>query len=152
MANKEYQVKKKVLEEHYSNRILAIFTLGVFNFILLFYLSRIANGQLGITLLMYHYTVYYVLAACSLVISAVLFVLWKKDRGARIFYKENYFYFWIYFLVAAVFCVLIKPVQNALGSVNAWVKSYIAADIVYVVASAVYYTILSRIQVKKIKK
>ncbi|MBQ1935584.1 MAG: hypothetical protein II351_01890 [Clostridia bacterium] len=150
--NKEYNLKKKALTEHYSNRILAVFTLGVFNFILLFYLNRVANGQMGVTLLMHHYAVYYTLAGCSLAIAAVLFVLWKKESGARAFYKENYFYFWIYFVIAAVAFALIKPVGNALGSVNAWVRLYIGADVLYVVASAIYFSIVSHIKVKKLQK
>ncbi len=150
--NKEYNVKKKALSEHYSNRILAVFTLGVFNFILLFYLNRVANGQMGVTLLMHHYAVYNTLAICSLVIAAVLFVLWKKEKGARAFYKENYLYFWIYFVVAAVAFALIRPVGNFLGSVYAWIRLYIAADILYVVASTVYFSIVSHIKVKKLQK
>lgn len=150
--NKEYQVKKKAVAEHYSNRILAVFTLGVFNFIILFYLYRIANGQMGVTLLMHHYAVYYTLAACSLAIAAVLFVLWKKEKGDRAFYKENYLYFWIYFAVAAVAFALIKPIGSLAGSVYAWVKIYVAADILYVVASTVYYMIISHVRVGKIKK
>lgn len=150
--NKEYNAKKKALSEHYSNRILAVFTLGVFNFILLFYLKFIAIGRMGVTLLMHHYAVYNTLAICSLVIAAVLFVLWKQEKGTRAFYKENYLYFWIYFLVAAIFCILIKLVQNALGSVDAWFYVYVAADVLYVVASTIYFMIVSHIKVGKIQK
>lgn len=150
--NAEYKGQKKALMEHYSNRILAIFTLGVFNFVLLFYLYRIAMGNMGKTLLMYHKTVYYVLAGCSLLIAVVLFLFWKKDKGVRPFYKENYRYFMIYFAVTAVALALVFPVGQMLGSVNAWVKLYVATDLFYVVASVVYYQLLSHKAVKKIKK
>lgn len=150
--NKEYLNKRKSLKEHYSNRILAVFTLGIFNFILLFYLYRMAMGQLGIFLLTHHETVYFVLAGCSLVVAAVLFFLWQKDDQTRPFYKENYRYFWIYFAAAAAALALISPVGRALGSVQAWMKWYMAANILYVVASIVYYSVISNLRVGKIKK
>ena len=150
--NKEYNVKKKALSEHYSNRILAVFTLGVFNFILLFYLYQNACGRMGTFLLEHHYAVYNVLAICSVVVAAVLFVCWLLDKRTKPFYKENYFYFWIYFLVAAVVFVLIRPVSNWLGTAKKWWYVYIAADILYVVASTIYFSIVSHIKVKKLQK
>lgn len=150
--NKEYQAKRKSVKEHYSNRVLAAFTLGIFNFMLLFYLYRIAMGQLGIYLLTHHYAVYNILAICSLVVAAVLFILWKREDGTHPFYKENYRYFWIYFLVTAVAFALIRPTGVLLKSVSGWVKLYMGLNVVYVLASTIGYSIIGKKAVSKIKK
>ncbi len=152
VAKNIYQGKKRALSEHYSNRILGVFTLGVFHFIVLFYLYRIACGQMGVFLLTHHYGVYYTLAACSLLIAVVLFIFWKKDNGTRPFYKENFFYFWVCFAVTAVAFALIKPIGLLMGSVSGWFKLYVGADVLYVVASTVYFSVVSHIKVSKIKK